>query len=520
MATFATKKLTGLDARVGPVTGADIFAATDTAGVAGMAYGTPASALSSFLGSIYQPLDPDLTALAALAGTGFATRTAANTWAQRSLVPPAAGFGITNPAGVAGNPTFALADDLVALEAMTGTGLVARTAANTYAQRTLTGTASQIIVTNGDGVAGDPTLALDMTALDARYVDKVSTGLQTILSPLRAPGGVGGGFQVGTTGEVGTDALGNVQIYGPNAAALKLVRISTGYYPSIASVATVINGSVADQTAFAGVAVMPSFQVVSGGAAASILFGRYSASALEARFFFVKSRSATVGGRGAVVASDYLGTLSWGGDDGTNPVAAANIRVRVAAIGAGVITGDLIFELSNASNTPAQVAGFGGATGDFQMGSGLVTVIDGNRILRPRSYTIVTLPTVTATGIIFCSDLGGEGSNLYSNGTAWVRGSDGAGIQIASAAASAFTWQYLTNAVYYSQANPFGVTNYAVTLGTTGIINGARAIFVREVASTGAGLWDIGGLKSLAPGTGCEVERINGAWKLKRYWAL
>lgn len=38
-------------------------------------------------------------------------------------------------------------------------GLVARTAANTYTARTLTGTADEIAVTNGDGVSGNPTLA-------------------------------------------------------------------------------------------------------------------------------------------------------------------------------------------------------------------------------------------------------------------------------------------------------------------------------------------------------------------------
>lgn len=113
-------------------------------------------------------LGNDLAALEGLGSTGFAARTATDTWAQRSLAAPAAGFTITNPAGVAGNPTFVLADDLAALEAMGGTGLVARTAANTYAQRTFTPPAAGISVTNGDGVAGDPTLVLanDLAAVE------------------------------------------------------------------------------------------------------------------------------------------------------------------------------------------------------------------------------------------------------------------------------------------------------------------------------------------------------------------
>lgn len=50
--------------------------------------------------------------------------------------------------------------DLTALAALAGTGLAARTAANTWAQRTITGTAGQIVVTNGDGAGGNPTLSL------------------------------------------------------------------------------------------------------------------------------------------------------------------------------------------------------------------------------------------------------------------------------------------------------------------------------------------------------------------------
>lgn len=110
----------------------------------------------------------DLAALEALASTGIAVRTAADTWTQRTLTAPAAGFTITNPAGVAGDPTFVLSDDLAGLEGLSTTGLVTRTASNTYTTRTLTGPAAGITVSNGDGVSGNPTLALanDLSAVE------------------------------------------------------------------------------------------------------------------------------------------------------------------------------------------------------------------------------------------------------------------------------------------------------------------------------------------------------------------
>jgi hypothetical protein len=49
---------------------------------------------------------------------------------------------------------------LTALAAYNTNGLLTQTAADTFAGRTITGTASQITVTNGDGVSGNPTLSL------------------------------------------------------------------------------------------------------------------------------------------------------------------------------------------------------------------------------------------------------------------------------------------------------------------------------------------------------------------------
>lgn len=65
-----------------------------------------------------------------------------------------------SPITTAGTLTFTLSTELQGLSGLASSGMLARTGAGTYTARTITGTANQIIVTNGDGVAGAPTIAL------------------------------------------------------------------------------------------------------------------------------------------------------------------------------------------------------------------------------------------------------------------------------------------------------------------------------------------------------------------------
>ena len=114
-------------------------------------------------GQISQPLDADLTAIAALGGTGIAVRTAAGTWAQRQVVSPDGSVNITNPAGVAGD---------IELSVATG-GVSAATAASS-------------------GTAVDPVLTIPATATRLWIMfDAVSlSGTDDLLVQIGDSGGI------------------------------------------------------------------------------------------------------------------------------------------------------------------------------------------------------------------------------------------------------------------------------------------------------------------------------------------
>lgn len=202
-----------------------------------------------------QTLDADLTALSALTTTGIVSRTAADTYATRTLAVSGSGLSIANAAGLAGDPTITInsataatastvvfrdasgrfqaaspsvnadvaiksyvdtadalkanaadvytktemADptvratlnlqtldaDLTAISALTTTGFVSRTAADTYATRTIAVSGTGLSITNAAGLAGNPTIAIasDTTATASTIVLRDAAGRFQAVSP-------------------------------------------------------------------------------------------------------------------------------------------------------------------------------------------------------------------------------------------------------------------------------------------------------------------------------------------------
>lgn len=72
--------------------------------------------------------------------------------------------------------------ELSGINSLTGTGLVARISTGVYATRTLTGTTNQVTVTDGNGVAGNPTISLPQNIHTAATPQFAGIGLGTAYS--------------------------------------------------------------------------------------------------------------------------------------------------------------------------------------------------------------------------------------------------------------------------------------------------------------------------------------------------
>ncbi len=77
--------------------------------------------------------DSDVNAVASLSSNGLVARTGSGSVSARTLTAPAAGITVSNGDGVSGNPTLALANDLSALEGLSSSGLAKRTGTDTWA---------------------------------------------------------------------------------------------------------------------------------------------------------------------------------------------------------------------------------------------------------------------------------------------------------------------------------------------------------------------------------------------------
>lgn len=183
---------------------------------------------------------------------------AAVTGFDTTLPTPEAGYALVINDTEDGWDLVTAVDLTTDLSLPSGTGIIAKTGSSSSALRTITGTTGEIVVTNGDGVSGNPVISIDPAFGGAPAIGDITgmgTGVATFLTTPSSANlkaavtdetGSGGALVFATSPTLTTpvidtiaDANGNEQII-MNATSsavneISITNAATGNPPSIAS---------------------------------------------------------------------------------------------------------------------------------------------------------------------------------------------------------------------------------------------------------------------------------------------
>ena len=397
--------------------------------------------------------------------TGIQVKTDTTTLTNRSIAAGTTGLSVANGSGVSGNPTVSLTGVPLNLANASFNGLVVLSTAGGITSATITGTSSQISVTNGTGISGNPTISLADNAV------MPGTSAMTIVTGTSAqqPSGSQGQLRFNSSTQTFDGyAAGTWRQFSLSGGVTSFSAGSTGFTPS---------------TDTSGVVTLAgTLNASSGGTGASTLTGYVYGN-----------------GIGVMTASTTIPTTALSGTVTNAQLANSSVTyngVVVALGGSGTIT---------ATATNALTIGTG-LTGTSYNGSAAVTIaIDStvatltgvqtltNKTMNGASNTFSAIPNSalsnsTISGVALGSNLNNLTIGTGLSGTSY-NGSGAVTVAIDSTVATLTGTQTLTNKSISGSTNTLtnianaSLTNSSVTVGTTAIALGASSLTLGGLTS-------------------------------------
>jgi len=427
-------------------------------------------------------------------GTGFQVKTSATAITGRSVAVTGVGLSITNGDGIAGNPTIALAGQVLALSNLSANGLMTITTAGTLSATQINNVANQTAVFNADGTAGYPTIGLAS--------DPIIPGTGAILIP------------VGTTGQRPSGVVGKIR-YNSSDNAYEGYSAGSWRQFSLSGGVTLVDtgtGLTGGPITGAGTISIANTTVTAGAYGSATQVGTFTVNA-QGQLTAASNVTITPAGIGAV--SSVSGTA--------NEITATGTTTVVISLPAALTFTGKTITGGTFNATSLQVAGV-----DVVTVSGTQTLTN-KTLTAPVISTIVntgtlTLPTITdtlvartttdtltnksmsGTGNTFTnignsslvnSTISGValGGNLFAltigtglSGTSY-NGSAGVTIAIDSTVATLTGTQTLTNKTISGSSNTLSsignssLTNSSLTIGTTSISLGGTSLTLGGLTS-------------------------------------
>ena len=398
-------------------------------------------------------------------GTGFQVKTSSTAITGRSIAVTGAGLGITNGDGVSGNPTIALAGQVLSLANLYGNGLVTVNTSGIINSTNILGTANQISVANGDAVSGAPTIALANNAVMPGTASMTIPLGTTLQQPVGSPGQ----FRFNTTTQTFDGyAAGTWRQFSLSGGVTTFSGGSTGLTPN-----TPTGGAIT----LGGTLIVPN-----GGTGATSLLG-----------YVYGNGTASMTASTTIPTADLSGVIT-NAQLQNDSVTYNGVTVALGA--SGTIT-------ATASN-PLTIGT--GLTGSSYNGSAPVTItIDStvatltgtqtltNKTMSGASNTFTNIPNSALVN----STISGVslGSNLFAltigtglTGTSY-NGSGAITIAIDSTVATLSGTQTLTNKTISGANNTLtnignaSLTNSSLTIGSTAISLGATSLTLAGLTS-------------------------------------
>ena len=416
------------------------------------------------------------------ASNGVIVKTGTSTVTSRSIAVSGTGLAVTNGSGVSGNPTVALDGLISAIAQVGGTGLLAFQNGATAGGVLIAGTANQISVANGNGQGGNPTLSLVDDAIFP------GTGGVTIPAGTNAQQPVGANGQIRyntTTLAYEGYSAGSWRQFSQAGGVTTFSAGSTGLTPSVATTGAITLGGTLNVSSGGTGATTLTGYLVGNGTSAITAVATIPNAGLTNSSVTYNGVTVSLGGSGTITAASpnalTIGTgLSGGSYNGSSAVTIAIDSTVATLTGTQTLTNKTI---SGASNTLTDI-------GNASLTNSAIT-INGSSVSLGGSVTV----TATATNALTIGT--GLSGGSYNGGSPVT-------ITIDSTVATLTGSQTLTNKSMSGASNTFtnipnvALSNSSVTFNGSTVALGGSATITANTTN------------ALTIGTGLSGTSFNG----------